>query len=359
MSNTKYLQHFLVCALLLCVTKAYSQGPIPPGPATPGSVPSAEPENWGSSPAPLGSDYNPAGTPASKQTLSQGGYLPSDILSFDKMTALRLSYLWLPQNGTDTLGLHDIRTSVTIALPEDRFLGLLPDVTPWFGLGIMSGPSDSRGIGEMPGQVFDTGLRCDWKPQFFPEGHTLHKTIWAELSLGLGVYSSFDKIDSKAFRFTGQGVVAAHIFSRWSARAGVRYYDRNRAKLMPVGGLIYYPYGDSPDKRRRTSLQIHFLFPDPQIRMRLPGTRNSPNRWLYLRGEWGGNCWAVNRAAGGYQRVDYNDYRFALGFEALGATRLDFGFEVGVAFSRELYYEKDPKAYSMGSTVFLGGNVIW
>ena len=56
-------------------------------------------------------------------------------------------------------------------------------------------------------------------------------------------------------------------------------------------------------------------------------------------GEFGNDTWAIRRAAGFADKVNYRDWRILLGLERKSIGRMDRHIEVGYVFSRRLHYD--------------------
>ena len=76
------------------------------------------------------------------------------------------------------------------------------------------------------------------------------------------------------------------------------------------------------------------------------GTVGNHNVWCYIRGEYGGGAWTVERPPGGTQvgtindEFEYSDIRVAIGVDILPETQngLRGYFEVGYVFQRHLVF---------------------
>ena len=166
----------------------------------------------------------------------------------------------------------------------------------------------------------------------------------------IGLYTDFSTLITNSIRIQGHGMAVISLSPSFQIKAGIVYLDRINVKLLPAGGLVWTPNNDS---------RFEFLFPNPRLSQRLT-TFGTVEWWYYLRGEYGGDAWTVQRSlpALGVERVGYNDIRVALGlqFERNGMRN---GFiEVGVAFERQILYVEDPASDVYPSTtVFLGGGI--
>jgi hypothetical protein len=138
------------------------------------------------------------------------------------------------------------------------------------------------------------------------------------------------------------------------------YLDRNYIKLLPSGGIVWTP---NPD------WYFNILFPNPKVAKRLTNTGGT-EWWLYCSGDYGGGAWHITRGnpdvvppspvAGQYDDFDYNDIRVAVGLEFKTYRNFKGMFEVGGAFSRQLYYTSEsPANYYPTNTVFLRGGLAY
>jgi hypothetical protein len=120
----------------------------------------------------------------------------------------------------------------------------------------------------------------------------------------------------------------------WSAQlkiaAGVAYWGRLNANLVPAGGIIWVPNEDT---------RFELIAPKPRIAYRV-FCDPCCERWAYIAGEFGGGQWAIEQAGGVDNILDYSDYRVMLGIER---KSLDLGWngfaEIGFVFGRQLEYE--------------------
>lgn len=216
-------------------------------------------------------------------------------------------------------------------------------ITPGFAMHFLSGPvTQAPDYAEMPAQLYDAYLDATWRPQVTPY-------FGGELGIRAGVYSDFDHVTTDSLRFTGEGVGVLTLSPSLRLKAGVIYLDRLKVKLLPAGGLVWTP---NPDVR------FDILFPNPKISRRLT-TWGTTDWWIYGRGEYGGGDWTIGHN-GRTERVDYNDYRIALGLEFARRKGLNGLFEIGYSFQRELCYEyDDPAKFTPDSSVFLHAGLAY
>ena len=251
-------------------------------------------------------------------------------------------YLWMPGNGLEELGINDVELSATFAFP----FFYNPDsplyVTPGFAAHYWNGPSGawtSAPPNDFPSRTYDAYLDAQWDPQ-------INEVLGGELSFRIGVYSDFTKVDVESLRYQGRGAVVLSLSPNMQVKAGVEYFDRQRIKLLPVGGLYWSP---TPDYR------FEIVFPDPKLAVRLQSFGNA-DWWFFFRGEYGGGSWRIGGIAPAEASVDYNDTRAAIGVEFDSASRADGFFEVGMAFEREIYGD-GARLFQPNPAVFLGAGL--
>ena len=363
MKTAKVVCGLLTVAWALVCTPAWGQprmqfpssmpsaGPVP-GPAAAGPAPTATLEGTIQAP-PL--NWDPYATPGS----TPPALLPQDPRfqfgpqggTFTRMKKLvqevRLDYVWMPGGGAGGLGINDAELSATFAFPflyntETPIL-----VTPGFAMNYWDGPITTvTQPADLPPHTFDAYLDAAWNPQVTP-------WFGGELDFRIGVYSDFSRITNESIRYMGSGYAVLSFTPSFKVKAGMMYLDRNYVKLLPAGGLIWTPNAD---------VRFDILFPDPKITKRLTTVGNT-EWWCYMRGEYGGGSWTIERAAlpGNPQdSFDYNDMRFALGVEFIRLNGLTGLFEVGVAFERELRYRRnDPSVFHADTAVFVRGGLAY
>ena len=152
-----------------------------------------------------------------------------------------------------------------------------------------------------------------------------NEVVSVDLGFRFGVYSDFEKVYSKSWRFQGRAIGHFKLSRTVDLAMGVLYLDRDRIKLLPTGGIIWRPQDD---------WEIRMLFPNPRITKRL--FDNGRAQWrVYVQSDYGGDSWSLKNKEIG--RFDYNDIRLGGGIEFETITRVKGYFEFGGAFGRELY----------------------
>jgi hypothetical protein len=269
---------------------------------------------------------------------------------------IRLDYHWFDGQGNQGLGINDIELNATFAIPfynlETPFM-----ITPGFAMHYWQGPVSlppPPPTADLPPRTYDAYVGAAWNPQVLP-------WLGAELSFRIGLYDDFvRKITTDSIRYTGTGLGVVSISPNVKLKAGVMYLDRNYIKLLPSGGIVWTP---NPD------WYFNILFPNPKVAKRLTNTGGT-EWWLYCSGDYGGGAWHITRGnpdvvppspvAGQYDDFDYNDIRVAVGLEFKTYRNFKGLFEVGGAFSRQLYYTSEsPANYYPTNTVFLRGGLAY
>jgi hypothetical protein len=219
---------------------------------------------------------------------------------------LRLDYTFLAARGSKKFGTNDLELSSSFAFPflYNRDTPLV--VTPGFAVHWWEGPVTAT----TPDNVLES------------------------------------------LRYTGRGLVVLSFSPQVQVKAGVWYLDRVRVKILPAGGIVWTPHPD---------IRFDLLFPNPKIARRMTTVGNT-EWWFYGRGEYGGGSWAAvpDGVPGGVlDQIDYNDIRFALGFEFDHLSNLSGRFEVGVALERELVLRSTGEKYHPSTTIFLGAGLAY
>ncbi|MEM8865464.1 MAG: hypothetical protein AAGF31_07940 [Planctomycetota bacterium] len=217
--------------------------------------------------------------------------------------------------GDDSPGdleLNRVEVTSTIAYP---LLGNI-DNPLLFTPGFVANFFDVGGLGSF--EQFEAFLDTAWFPKF-------NDALSAELGFRTGVWTDFNEVNSDSIRLLGRGVAVVRISPTAEVLAGVVYLDRERIKLLPVGGVRWTP---------SDVWQFDAVFPNPVARRRLRSA-GPTEWWVFAAGEYGGGSWTSDFAPDGF---DYNDIRISLGVEFETQSRINGKFEVGYAFEREFYF---------------------
>jgi hypothetical protein len=254
---------------------------------------------------------------------------------------------WLARGGGEhALGINTINTWATFALPfywnPNPIL-----ITPGFQLTLWDGPEDNSvpNPPNLPGQTYGAYIDAAWNPQV---------TNWfgGELEISPGIYTDFQHTNSDSFRILGRGLGVLTLTPTLQFKLGIWYLDRNLVKLLPAGGVVWTP---NPDAR------YEIFFPAPKLAHRC-STVGNHTLWAYIRGEYGGGAWTIERANFGPDDFDYNDLRFAIGIDVLPETQTGLrGYiEVGYAFDRQLVFRSNqPGTFNISDTVLVGGGLAF
>ncbi len=317
---------------------AQFQGTIGPAPAV-GWDPYATPGTQ--SPGIMSYDPTMPNPPAWCYPQAPGNYVET-MQRF--MNEARMDYVWMPGNGFDELGIHDLELSASFAVPFFSSPSPLL-LTPGFAVNWFNGPSPPHPPAvpsnpDFPPRLYEAYLDTSWKPQPTPE-------FGGELSFRIGVYSDFDRVTNESIRYMGKGYGVLSLSPNIKLKAGAQYLDRQKIKLLPAGGLVWTP---------NSNTKFEILFPDPRLAWRLRQVGNM-EWWFYGRGEYGGDSWTINTGADVIQ-TDYNDYRVAIGMEFDDHSRWDGYFEVGYAFEREIY-QMGTATMRPNATVFVGAGLAY
>jgi hypothetical protein len=254
---------------------------------------------------------------------------------------------WLARGGGQHgMGVNTINTWATFALP----FYAMPNpilITPGFQLNLWDGPDTNQvpDPPDIPGQTYGAYLDVAWNPQ-------VNNWFGAELEISPGLYTDFQHTNSDSIRILGRGLAVLTATPTLQFKLGIWYLDRNLVKLLPAGGVVWTP---NPDAR------YEIFFPAPKLAHRC-STIGNHTLWAYIRGEYGGGAWTIERPDVGPDDFDYNDLRLAIGIDVLPETQSGIrGYiEVGYAFDRRLVFRSDrPDQFDLADTVLLGAGIAF
>lgn len=248
---------------------------------------------------------------------------------------MRLRWTWLSPMGSNSLGINDVDTSASFAVPFFKTTSPLV-VTPGFSIHFWDGPVTTPPVdADLPARTYDAYLDTAWYP---------HITPWlsAQVGVRVGAYTDFNTFNTQSIRVMGRGLGVIGLTPKLQIAAGVVYIDRLLIKLFPAGGLIWTPHADA---------RYEFLFPNPRLSRRLTTIGNT-DLWLYGYGEYGGGSWTIQRTSMNDQ-FDYNDIRFGGGLETFGYRGLHGFFDVAYSFNREVLYRSGTPNFYPSDTVML------
>ena len=248
---------------------------------------------------------------------------------------MRLRWTWLSPMGSNSLGINDVDTSASFAVPFFKTTSPLV-ITPGFSIHFWDGPvTVAPDFADLPASTYDAYLDTAWYPVFNP-------WLSAQIGVRVGAYTDFNTFNTNSIRIMGRGFGVVNLTPTLQVAAGVVYIDRLLIKLFPAGGLIWTP---NPDAK------YEFLFPIPRLSRRLT-TLGNTDLWMYAFGEYGGGSWTAQRI-GMIDQFDYNDIRFGGGLESFGYRGLHGLFEVAYAFNRQILYRSGTPNFYPSDTIML------
>ncbi|MHB8898747.1 MAG: hypothetical protein ACYC6Y_08375 [Thermoguttaceae bacterium] len=227
----------------------------------------------------------------------------------------------------------DLRAILALPIPS-RKAPLL--ITPGFGVSILDGPLWP----DLPPVLYSAYAQFRWMCRWNP-------VLATDLAITPGVYSDFEQGTDEAIRLPGHGAVLWTWSPAWQALVGCAYTDRLENNILPIGGLIWTPNEDT---------KWEMVFPNPKLAHRFRWSEAwtpEVQDWVYLAGEFGGSAWAIGRADGTDDVVDYRDWRIVLGIERRRDGNRSHWFELGYLFSRRYLYESDGLEYEPDDTVMI------
>ena len=256
---------------------------------------------------------------------------------------ISFEHTWVYENDTiDALGINRTELAATFGVP----IFYNPDtpllITPGFAFNWLQGPvfvdPNAGGQGaDLPPRVYDAYLDFAWHPQLTP-------WLGADLGVRTGVWTDFEEVSTDSIRILGRGLGVVTVTPNFDVLLGVWYYDRNRIKLLPAGGVHWRPSSE---------WDFYLVFPNPKVRKRSINWGAS-QWWVYLSGEYGGGRWTVQRMDGSPDDFDYNDIRAFFGIEWETQTQARGHFEVGVVTARELRYNSAmPDDFELDTSIIL------
>jgi hypothetical protein len=279
-------------------------------------------------------------SPAPSALYPEGIQMPQSNFSFGEtlkfMQDIRLRWTWLSDMGDRGLGVNDVETNVTFAVPFFQIKSPLM-VTPGFAIHFWQGPvTEAPYFADLPANTYDAYLDTAWYP-------TITNWLSAQVGVRVGAYTDFNTFTTNSIRIMGRGLGVVSLTPTLQVAAGAVYIDRVLIKILPAGGVIWTP---NPDAR------YEFLFPNPRGTRRWT-TLGNTDIWVYLTGEYGGGSWTAQRAGGLSEQFDYNDLRVSGGLESFGLRGLHAFFEVGYVWDRKIIYRFGPPDFPASDTVML------
>lgn len=244
---------------------------------------------------------------------------------------LSISETWLPGGGGGGLGMHKIDTSVVLGFPQpSRKSPLL--IRPQFNLYLLDGPVAP----DLPAELYDAKVQFRWMR---PVGER-----WImDIAVAPGYHADFKTNSGDALRITGHGLGLLNWSEQTKVALGIVYLDRTDLSLLPAFGIIYTPHDDA---------RWELIMPRPRVAWR-PHGWCGPDDWLYIAGEFGSGTWAITRASGAEDVVNYSDYRLVFGWERKPIGQLQTRLEFAYVFGREVEYESATPDFEPNDTVML------
>ncbi len=248
---------------------------------------------------------------------------------------------YLDGGGTRGLGITrvDLRSVLAVPLPSRDHPML---ITPGFDVWFFQWPD----VPDLPGEVYDAYAQFRWFYRFNP-------ALAMDLAITPGVSSDFQQSTDEAFRFPAHGAALWTWTPTVKALLGCAYLDRVDYQVLPIAGIIWEPH---------EALKVEAVFPKPKISRRIywPGAADEKTQdWVYLAGEFGGSAWAIRRAGGGNDILDYSDWRILAGIERKAIGRLDYKLELGYLFDRRLKYASNNLEVEPTDTFMLRAGVTY
>lgn len=229
--------------------------------------------------------------------------------------------------------LTEFESALTVAVPAPTTdFPLL--ITPMFDVRTLAGPVSP----DVPPTLYTTGIDFMWVPK-------VNDRLRGAFSVAPMIFSDFQRQDADMFRLTGRGIVQWDaIPDRLQVVAGVLYLNRDDVRILPVAGLIWNP---------NDYWNLELIFPRPKI-ARLINYGADYSDWVYFLGEFGGNTWSVRRDDDTQDKVTLRDMRAMLGIERRRSGGMNYRFEVGYVFAREVdYLATDGAEFTPADTVLL------
>ncbi len=254
---------------------------------------------------------------------------------------LTLTSNWLAAGGSQGLGIveMDLRTVLAVPCPT-RDSPLI--ITPGYGISAYQW----SGVRDLPSSLHSVYVQFRWMRRFNPR-------LAIDLAVSPGVFSDFQQGADEMIRVPGHGAVIWTLTPTAKLVGGVGRFDRLDVDVLPIGGIIWTPNEDT---------KFEILFPKPKLARRINwfGTSSCDvSDWIYIAGEFGGSTWAIQRASGANDVLNYRDYRLILGLERKAIGTMDYRFEVGYVFGRELEYASATPKVEPSDTVMVRGGMTY
>ena len=242
----------------------------------------------------------------------------------------RFRYTWIEGSEGNELDINDVETALTFNWPNFLWSTEPLRISPGFIFHFWQGPTAPVSPpADLPSRAYSAYLSFDWST-------STQRRFGAEANVVIGYFSDFQKYDDTALRLMGTGLGWFRLTETTTLKLGATYLDRVDIKLLPAGGIFWYPNED---------VRFEIYFPRPKLAQRCRTVGNT-DIWWYIGGEYGGGSWSIQRAGFGpgmgmTDQVDINDIRVFGGIEWLSGYVGVSGFvEAGWVFNRELVYRR-------------------
>ena len=252
-----------------------------------------------------------------------------------------ISSNWLDAGGTQGLGMVEMDTRIVTALPcPTRDLPVI--ITPGYSITALQW----SGVRDLPSSLHSAYVQFRWFRRINPR-------LAIDMAVSPGVFSDYQQSDNRMLRAPGHAAALWTLGPTAKLVAGVGRFDRLDVDVLPIGGLIWTPNDDT---------KFEILFPKPKLARRincfgtLPGNSSD---WLYVAGEFGGSTWAIRRASGADDVLNYRDLRLILGVERKAIGTMDYRFEVGYVFGRELEYASGTPRVEPSDTIMIRAGMTY
>lgn len=280
-----------------------------------------------------------AAAPA-QSCLTCGGYLAGDCVS----SALPLDrhkksffQLWETEaawiGGGSEFQQTEANTFVRVAIPldgtTDNVLALQPGLRTFF----LEGPT----VVDVPAKLYDAQLSIVWRKKHSERWQT---NVWMQPK----IRSDFETSEDTFFFSGGAYAKYTWIPNEFDLFLGAFYLDRDDISILPAVGFIWSP---TPDWR------YEMLLPRPKIAHRLERVGDCREKWAYLSGQLGGGSFAVEREAGGTDKLTIRDLRAFIGIETVHTGGAGKFAEIGYIFNRGVEYKNNDEEYEFDGALML------
>ena len=245
---------------------------------------------------------------------------------------------WLSGSEPDDLEIFDSELRVSLGMPFPTVRTPLV-ITPGVGMHLFDGPDAP----DLPSRVYDAYLDILWKNMLDPN-------FTFDIALTPGWYSDFEQNSDEALRIGGRVLARYQWTPITKFMLGLAYLDRDDVDVigiegvLPIIGVVLTPNDD---------LRLELVIPKPRVAWRT-SVDGCHEQWWYVRGEFGGGTWAIERQSGLPDVVNYSDLRISLGHELKYNGDPIAWLELGYVFDREISYDSGSTPdFSPNNTIML------